>query len=260
MVQIMLIFPNYRLYDLIPMSPHQPPLSLAYLSAMCKSSNISFKLINAAAEHLSHKKLLAEIAKNNPIYVGITTNIAITYASCRLALLIRKNFPKITIIMGGPWAHANFQNVLNKRIADIVCFGESEYILPQIVQSNPDNLEELQNIPSIAFRLNGEIFQTNRCGFVENLDDLPFPQWDLFPWKKYDTIHRLRPFFPIITSRGCPYDCLNCTKIIHGYRIRYRSIPNVINELIYLKEKMATKKLLLLMICLISICRGRKRC
>ena len=74
-----------------------------------------------------------------------------------LALLIPEKFPESYNYYGGPWAHANFQNVLNKRIADIVCFGESEYILPQIVQSNPDNLEELQNIPSIAFRLNGKV-------------------------------------------------------------------------------------------------------
>jgi radical SAM superfamily enzyme YgiQ (UPF0313 family) len=42
--------------------------------------------------------------------------------------------------------------------------------------------------------------------------------------------------YPLLTSRGCPFDCLNCTKIIHGYKLRYRSIENIIAELRYLKE------------------------
>ena len=42
------------------------------------------------------------------------------------------------------------------------------------------------------------------------------------------------PVFPVETSRGCPYDCAICSEVSYwGKPVRYRAIPDVIDELSY---------------------------
>jgi anaerobic magnesium-protoporphyrin IX monomethyl ester cyclase len=79
------------------------------------------------------------------------------------------------------------------------------------------------------------------------LDELPFPAWDLLPKRaKYNFVHRKAPFYPIMTSRGCPFDCIHCTKLVHGYNYRKRSVENVVAEIGYLVEKFHMKELLII--------------
>lgn len=74
---------------------------------------------------------------------------------------------------------------------------------------------------------------------VENLDELPFPAWDLFPihtYKYRPTLPR-RPVLTILGSRGCPYICNYCPYIVQIRKFRYRSVENVIAELHHIKQK-----------------------
>ncbi len=78
------------------------------------------------------------------------------------------------------------------------------------------------------------------AGVVENLDELPFPDWNQFPIKKYSYSPALnkKPVLVMLSSRGCPYSCsyycpypLNSAK-----KWRSRSIENVLEEMEYLKK------------------------
>jgi anaerobic magnesium-protoporphyrin IX monomethyl ester cyclase len=84
----------------------------------------------------------------------------------------------------------------------------------------------------------GELVVTPDRPAIDDLDALPYPAWELFPpSKKYRFLHRGAPFYPVMTSRGCPFDCIHCTKAVHGYKFRPRSVENVISELRYLKNR-----------------------
>jgi len=83
---------------------------------------------------------------------------------------------------------------------------------------------------------------------VENLDDLPFPDWKYYS-KKYPLKNNFLNFnnkiaVPIIATRGCPYSCFNyCTyPLQQGRKVRFRSVENIVNEIKYWTENLKTNK------------------
>ena len=71
---------------------------------------------------------------------------------------------------------------------------------------------------------------------ISNLDELPFPDWDIFPVDKssYFPSLNVKPVLPILSSRGCPYKCNYCPYLIQYKNWRIRSAENVLSEIEYL--------------------------
>ena len=83
---------------------------------------------------------------------------------------------------------------------------------------------------------------------VDDLDDLPFPDWDYYS-KKYPLKNNFLGFnskiaIPMLASRGCPYSCFNyCTyPLQQGRKVRLRSVQNVISEIKHWIETVGTNK------------------
>lgn len=81
---------------------------------------------------------------------------------------------------------------------------------------------------------------------LENLDELPYPDWSLFPINEYSysPIINKKPFTFVLSSRGCSYGCNYCPYISasnNGRKFRKRSVNNIIGELKYLTEKFGIK-------------------
>ena len=119
-----------------------------------------------------------------------------------------------------------------------VVIGEPENFFLNLDYSR-DNLETF---------FNGENTQKYANKMVENLDDLPFPDWEYYT-KKYPLKNNFLGFnsktaIPILASRGCPYSCFNyCTyPLQQGRKVRYRSIENIIDEIKYWKKNLNTNK------------------
>lgn len=80
---------------------------------------------------------------------------------------------------------------------------------------------------------------------VEDLDSLPYPDWDQFPVKKYSYSPALnkKPVLLMLSSRGCPYSCaFYCPYPINsGRKYRMRSVKNVVDEMEFLKKRYSVK-------------------
>lgn len=78
---------------------------------------------------------------------------------------------------------------------------------------------------------------------VNKAPEFPTPAWDLFPVQNYWALPyahgpKTAKFFPVITSRGCPYPCDFCVVPETNRRLwRGRSAENVVAELLELKER-----------------------
>lgn len=75
---------------------------------------------------------------------------------------------------------------------------------------------------------------------IQNLDELPFPDWDTFPIKKYSYYPMLKKkvFLPMLSSRGCPFACNYCPYLVlQMSKWRKRSPKNVVDEIEYLQKK-----------------------
>lgn len=83
---------------------------------------------------------------------------------------------------------------------------------------------------------------------VENLDDLPFPDWEYYT-KKYVLRNNFLDFnsksaIPITATRGCPYSCFNyCTyPLQQGRKVRFRSVQNVVKEMKHWIDNLGARK------------------
>lgn len=146
------------------------------------------------------------------------------------------------IIVGGP--HATFypQLIENPNI-DYICQGEGEQALLELLDAmahNPQGIKEIQNIWSKD--ASGNIFKTDVRPLIEDLDKLPFSDFGIYMKYKYLTPY-FKDMYPIITNRGCPYNCSYCFNKSYkdlyrgkGKYLRRRSPQNVIEELLYVKN------------------------
>lgn len=84
-------------------------------------------------------------------------------------------------------------------------------------------------------------------GLVEDINNLPIPDWSGFPIANYTykpALHR-RAFLPIQTARGCSIDCNFCPYIIsQGRKMRFRDLTLVEKEITLLVQKYFVKSLL----------------
>jgi radical SAM superfamily enzyme YgiQ (UPF0313 family) len=168
-----------------------------------------------------------------------------------LADFIRKKAPFCkSILVGGPHATSCPEEVLSDRNVDFAVIGEGEKTLPDLVRAIcADEPGELKNIPGIAFRENGNIVNTGPPHYIEDVDSLPFPAWDLVDIAAYSGSPRCSNlksarYMPVFTSRACPFGCIYCHNVL-GKGFRARSAENVLKEIKTLVNNYGIKELLI---------------
>jgi len=117
-------------------------------------------------------------------------------------------------------------------LADVLVRGEGEITFAELVERHlgGGDVEGLEG----TVQYDGERIVVNPPRpFIENLDDLPFPDYDLF-----DSAFEVRKEYPMMTSRGCPFNCIFClNKTLSQRTFRWRSAENVVEEIRRAKEK-----------------------
>ncbi len=131
---------------------------------------------------------------------------------------------------------------------DYAFVGEAEIGLPLLMQRllKGESIEN-EDIPGLVWQ--GEQGpRSNQRTYVEDLDSLGFPAWDLMPPNTYGdapqgAFYRQFPIAPMASSRGCPYKCAFCGSPVNmGNRLRFRSLPHVFAEMELLRERYGVKE------------------
>lgn len=213
-----------------------PPLGLLYLAAEAKRCNLGdIKIIDANVLKMNNKEVVSRIQNYNPDIIGISSNIVTHKAAIELVALIRQNGLKQCLLAGGPHPVLFPEKYLDG--CDIVVNGEGEKTFCGILEAYK-NKKEIYSLEGILYKNNGSIIRNKSRGFLENLEELAFPDYSLLePSLSYYSKHSRivkNIMAPIITSRGCPYQCTYCNKSIFGSRFRYRNADNIIKEINWL--------------------------
>jgi len=181
---------------------------------------------------------ITKLIKNfNPSIVGIAIPTAKYVVAVKIAEKIKQLNPKIKIIVGGPHPTGLPEKTLKEKCFDIVIKNEGEISFCNVVDAL-ENKKSLKNIKGISYKEN-KIINNPLQPYVEDLDTLPFPAWDLFyRWKEFHP----DSFGGVLTSRGCPYDCTFCaSKEIWTKKTRNRTVLNILKEIKQTHEKFKTK-------------------
>lgn len=143
-----------------------------------------------------------------------------------------------TVIVSSSDASDHYEKYLDHG-ADIVLIGEGEESLKTVVNTLEQGETINEQIKGIAFRRDGNTVKTGPRPVIKDLDELPFPAWDLIDIAAYKKVwsEGKYPFtLNLATTRGCPFKCNWCAKPIYGNRYNSRSPGNVVEEIMLVKE------------------------
>jgi anaerobic magnesium-protoporphyrin IX monomethyl ester cyclase len=132
----------------------------------------------------------------------------------------------------------HYEKYLDKG-ADFILKGEGELTLLELINCL-EKEQPLNSVDGLIYRQNDETTINSPRKVLQNLDELPFPAWDLVDMKSYQSIWKQsgKPFtLNIATTRGCPYKCNWCAKPIYGNRYNAHSPKYIVEEIAFLKEK-----------------------
>lgn len=219
---------------------------LAYIAAVLEKNNIEVNVIDAFALRLNESEVLDIIKDKKPDVVGISCLTPTAPIVFSLAKNIKRYSNKITIVLGN--IHASFfaENILINESVDVIVHGEGEYTMAELVQAIEEH-KDFSGVKGISFRSNGKIIKTKPRELLKNLDDLPFPAWHLFPFKKYSLLslgnvaksHGLS----IFGSRGCIYRCtFCCLQDTQGRYYRRREPRKIVDEIEYLMNNFSVRQ------------------
>ncbi len=157
--------------------------------------------------------------------VGISTITSTAPRAYHLADKVRAM--GIPVIMGGP--HVTFLAEEALEHADFVIRGEGEGPLLAFLDAWEGD-RDFRQVPNLSFHAAAGRVHNPRRAEALALDALPFT--DLSLLKPDRRIKLGRTTIPILTSRGCPFDCTFCSVTgMFGKKYRFRSTENIIQEL-----------------------------
>ncbi len=135
----------------------------------------------------------------------------------------------IPVVMGGP--HPTFLPDDALQHCDYVVRGEGEETVVELLEALSDGGKPY-GVKGVSFRDGDQVVHNPPRPLVQDLDSLPFPDLDLIVGKENMSVT------PILTSRGCPYNCTFCSVTeMFGHKFRRRSVENVMEELHLLKPR-----------------------
>jgi radical SAM superfamily enzyme YgiQ (UPF0313 family) len=222
-------------------------LGLGYLAAVLEADGHEVHLWDGAVERESLYTLLD---RQRFDVVGITSVTPLIHEAWEAAREARKQ-DAITIL-GGPHPTILPAESLERPEVDLVVRGEAEDTIIEIMQALKEDRGHLgaetgvrhfsstgwSDIAGLSLRDgHGEVVHNPPREPRRDLDSLPFPAHHLY---KIDQYTNLQPrtdgldpnarAYTIITSRGCPYQCVYCSKAVTGNLWRPRSPENVVAE------------------------------
>jgi anaerobic magnesium-protoporphyrin IX monomethyl ester cyclase len=255
---ITLINPNLiaQENDLLTTGVVYMPITLAYLAAKLRKEKYEITVIDAYGENpkqvrrfekfyifgLFQKEILSRIPQKTTVAFVFAINLTNHNSTKEIIQAIKKHRPEIKVVVlentqaVTAYALKDVANEFYSYGADYILTGEAEFRSLQIIKmiSENKNPSDLKTIDGLGTK---EFYNPPK-EVIKNLDELPFPAWDLFPLPNYWNLGfahgplSSKKYLPILTSRGCPYPCTFCViPATNNRKWRPRSAINVVDEL-----------------------------
>jgi anaerobic magnesium-protoporphyrin IX monomethyl ester cyclase len=222
-------------------------MGLAYLLGSLLAHGYDVSLYDAAVET---EPLADRLDREHFDVVGISSPTPLIIQAWQAATEAKAR--GAVTILGGPHLTIMPDESMQKPQVDLVVRGEAETTLIEILRAlEKDPGRQMSdggprlftgdvwgNILGISWRnLDGQVNHNPARPLENNLDAIPLPAHHLFKIERYTNLNPLTDgldpharAYTIVTSRGCPYKCIFCSKPITGSTWRGRSVENVIEE------------------------------
>ena len=249
MSRIMLIKP-FSYSDVI-----SPPLGLGYLAANLDRSD-TVMLVDGIRERLTPLKLIRKIKSFRPDVIGLSI---VTSAAVRVLediTVIRRVLPRVVIVAGGPHPsllpaefHANARGDI-----DYILRGDAETSFRRLLhrcrnrRARDVSAQEINDLPGI-WSITRDGLASSEIPVNQECNDLGVPEWRLMPPGAYPKVpqgvaFREFPVAPVITTRGCPFECGFCSvAALKGKEVRFRGQDLITAEIRLLKRDFGVREI-----------------
>ena len=230
-MKMLFIYPNLMRQENIR-------LGIAYLSACLKKAGHLTELMDYTWGG-AISDCLKKIEEFKPDIVGFSSNSGEFEFCCSLAAAIKGKW-EIPILFGGVHPTVVPEEVITEENIDIICVGEGEEALVELL-NEMESGNDFYSIRNLWFKREGKIVKNGPRQLMENLEDLPFPDRELFDYGRY--IDASSGSIDIMSGRGCPYICSYCVNPVlqniysnERKTVRQRTVDNVLEEITQIKK------------------------
>jgi radical SAM superfamily enzyme YgiQ (UPF0313 family) len=218
-----------------------PPLDILYTTALLRSKSIPVMIIDCLSLDWELGGLIFHLQSQKSKLVAIRTSTPTFNWDLRVAAIIKITL-NAKIIMFGPHVSIFPMQTIQQPFIDAIVLGEPEMAFLSIVELG------FKDSKGVWYKEGDNIIQNNASSPIDDLNELPFPAWDMISYKSFNgggLMRNLKPFVTALTSRGCPHGCTYCPyPVIQGRKLRVRSPENVVDELHWLVNSMGVKAVL----------------
>jgi radical SAM superfamily enzyme YgiQ (UPF0313 family) len=235
-------------------SPVTPPLGIAYLASMLLKNGNEVECIDAIGlrvdqiiqegDYVIQGLTIDEIIDRIPSKtdcIGVSCMFSQDWLYFRKLLkAIRARFPETLLVIGGEHVTALPEFSLRDcPVVDLCVLGEGEETFVDVV-NRMHQPELLYKTPGIAFvDHQGQFVLGPPRARIKDVDQIPYPAWDLVPLEPYLETRNGHGVFlgrtmGIIATRGCPYQCTFCSNpTMYGKGYHARTPSDVLDEIEY---------------------------
>ena len=232
------------------------PYCALILTTLLKN-DYDFNILDANGLDLSDEECISQLRAQNPDVILLTAASSEYHKQThRAARLAKEACPGVTTVLGGVYPTVLGEEAIKDDNIDYIFLGHAEErinaFLELLLSGDKEKLRKSQGIGYLDESGNAQI--TSVDTFITDLKTIYKPDYslvDLEPYlirktKDYQFNAHLRSA-PVITSFGCPYNCIFCaSRTISGRRMSYRPLEDVLEEIDYLVKHYNVQELLFL--------------
>ena len=260
-MKVLLINPPQTFYPGSEQPAGNLPIGLMYIAAVLQRADVKVEILDAfmagtfqkTSEALNvgmpFEQIKQEIESRRPDIVGISGPFTCQIENAlKVSSLVKEVNPNIATVMGGPHVTLVPHGFLEEaKDVDVAVIGEGEYAMLEVVQAF-EGKKILSQVQGIAYRQNGKVVVNPSRPLIKNLDQLPYPAYNLVDMEQYLSPKKIgyRSFqdraISMITSRGCPFNCCFCAVHLHmGQKFRSNSAEYVLDHIQFVVDKFKVK-------------------
>lgn len=221
------------------------PLSLAISASLLRNSGFEVKIVDAIVENFDLqdiKKIVRDFQPKVVIINAVTPSIESDLSTCQAIKEIDNKIK--TAIIGIHGTSLPNECLKMQASLDFVVRAEPELTILELCFAISKS-NDFKAINGLSYRQNNEYFHNSDRAFIQDLDTLPFPAWDLVNVDKYRMPFTNKRFLLVAASRGCPYQCTFCAdKAYYGRSLRLRSPKKIVDELEWVVSQFKIKDFL----------------
>ncbi len=178
---------------------------IASLSAILKRAGQQTSLIQFTKE-ITEGEFQEKIKALNPDLIGFSSTAHVFPFVRKYAEAVKK-IKNIPIVCGGVHPTICPEEVIADENIDIICRGEGDLAMVELCL-RMENGQPIENIKNLWVKKEGNIFKNELRPLIADIDELPFPDRDIFNYAGLNL--EKMGIGTFMFSRGCPYQCAFC--------------------------------------------------